>query len=171
MGLKETPEWVQESLKILREYFSQMNDLRSVFTMFDENGDGLLQLDEMTTSLRALDGLQTQLISAAESCGKSSDDIIKEFVSELDQSGDGTINYLEFLEAVDIGGSEDNLEGFEALISATALTTLHSHRDVLRRACEYVDADHRGVLNSLEFREAMDLFNKAVADPPPFSEA
>merc|ERR1712137_531835 len=170
MHLNLTSEWVRESVKVLREHFSQMGNLISVFTSIDENADGLLQFDEMTSYLHSIPGLTTEIVAATQSCGKTSDDIIKELVMEFDQSGDGTINCLEFLEAVD-SGSKLNSEGLETLVSATALTTLYSHRDILRRACEYVDSDHRGILSPMEFRMAMDLFNKAVGDTPPFSEA
>jgi Ca2+-binding EF-hand superfamily protein len=63
--------------------------MRMAFLIFDANGDGVLNKEEITAMLKKLDpelaNNETQL---------------EEVFQHMDKDGNGTIDYLEFVEAI-----------------------------------------------------------------------
>ena len=70
------------------EATNQMKELREVFVRFDEDGDGLLQLSEITQGLH-------EVLGDVKGSLKIFDDI----VNGLDKNLNGVIDFTEFLTA------------------------------------------------------------------------
>ena len=70
------------------EATNQMKELREVFIRFDEDGDGLLQLSEITQGLH-------EVLGDVKGSLKIFDDI----VNGLDKNLNGVIDFTEFLTA------------------------------------------------------------------------
>jgi len=70
-----------------------------VFRCFDADGDGLLQRDEFAKAVKALLAEYAQELPPELAAETASDERIGELVDSIDYSGDGMVNYLEFLHA------------------------------------------------------------------------
>jgi len=62
---------------------SNADDIKKSFDMFDENGDGVVTQDEITRI-----------------CKDISPDLAKTLIKEVDQNGDGRVNYKEVRSSV-----------------------------------------------------------------------
>lgn len=67
-------------------------DLAEAFVVFDENGDGLITVEELQSVLKSL-GLQE---------GRAIGDCRK-MIEKVDKNGDGMVNYMEFKEMMTAG--------------------------------------------------------------------
>jgi len=67
-------------------------DLAEAFGVFDENGDGLITVEELQAVLKSL-GLEE---------GRAIGDC-KKMIQKVDKDGDGMVNYLEFNEMMSAG--------------------------------------------------------------------
>jgi len=70
-----------------------------VFRHFDEDGDGLLRQDEFAGAIKTLLAEYAPLLPEALTSQAVTDDKLAELVESVDLSGDGLINYMEFLHA------------------------------------------------------------------------
>lgn len=70
------------------ESSKHQDELKEVFVRFDESGDGLLQIEEITTGLREVLGYV-----------KGSLKIFEDILTSLDKNCNGVIDYTEFLTA------------------------------------------------------------------------
>lgn len=142
-----------------------MDEVRKIFSKFDENGDGKISCDELKNVLRAL-GSET------------SSDEVKRIMSEIDKDGDGYIDLDEFAEfhrGSGAGDQGDGACGNKELKDAFDLydldkngkisaSELHSVLKRLgekcslsdcRRMIKSVDADGDGSVNFEEFKKMM----------------
>merc|ERR1711957_55149 len=70
-----------------------------VFRYFDQDGDGLLQRKEFGEAVKALLAEYNAVLPVELAAETASDERIDELVDYVDISGDGMVNYLEFLHA------------------------------------------------------------------------
>ena len=70
------------------EKLDSLNELKTVFNKLDHSGDGLLQLEEITTGLKKVFGNV-----------KGNMKIFEEILHSLDRNCNGVIDYTEFLTA------------------------------------------------------------------------
>ncbi|VVB06252.1 unnamed protein product [Arabis nemorensis] len=68
-------------------------DMRDAFNVFDQDGDGFITVEELKSVMASL-GLKQ---------GKTLD-CCKEMIMQVDEDGDGRVNYKEFLQMMKTGG-------------------------------------------------------------------
>lgn len=75
----------------------QIADFKESFSLFDKNCDGTISINELGTVMRALGYNPTE-------------HELQEMISEVDQDGSGTIEFIEFLQLMALKMQEDNNE-------------------------------------------------------------
>jgi len=79
----------------------------------------------------------------------------------IDVTGNGDINYLEFLKAfsVDDAGQTDIAE----TLGEDITTTLFRHRHAIRMGCHYLDEDATGFIRAQDFETVLHGVNSALS--------
>ena len=112
------------------EKLHSLDELRDIFNKLDHSGDGLLQLEEITTGLKKVYGIV-----------KGNMKIFEEIMISLDRNCNGVIDYTEFLTAA---SNKDNL-----------LTEIN-----LQFAFKMFDKDNSGTISREELRALFETTEK-----------
>ncbi|XP_073134384.1 uncharacterized protein [Henckelia pumila] len=78
---------------------SKMNVLRQAFGLFDINGDGSITIEELGSVLRSLYPNLTE-------------DELRDMIHEVDTDGNGTIEFPEFVNLMEMDADDDLREAF-----------------------------------------------------------
>ncbi|CAM0949060.1 unnamed protein product [Alopecurus aequalis] len=115
----------------------QLREFREAFAFFDNDGDGRISAEELSTVVRSLGQSPT-------------DEELRDMVRDVDADGNGTIEFSEFLalmsrqrEAADADGSAD---------------------EELREAFGVFDRDHDGHISKEELRHVMISLGEKLTD-------
>eukprot|EP00927_Polykrikos_kofoidii_P046744 TRINITY_DN40881_c0_g1_i1.p1 TRINITY_DN40881_c0_g1~~TRINITY_DN40881_c0_g1_i1.p1 ORF type:complete len:1041 (-),score=232.68 TRINITY_DN40881_c0_g1_i1:75-3065(-) len=131
----------------------------TLFRALDVSGDGMLQIDEFVSGLEKLPGIDTILVD-----NKPLDrEKIMAMAKSIDSSGNGTINYLEFLQAFEV--NEMNGSGIVDSIAEDITTVLFRHRLAIRMGCQYLDEDGIGKIRAEDFQTVLQGVNSALSRP------
>merc|ERR1719215_1178942 len=79
----------------------------------------------------------------------------------IDSSGNGTINYLEFLQAFSTpeAGQTDILD----TLAEDITTILFRHRHAIRMGCHYLDEEASGFIRAQDFKTVLQGVNSALS--------
>lgn len=132
--------------------------MRSVFQTLDASSDGILQVEEFVDGLALLPGFESIIVDGEA----FTRDKLLECAKALDTSNNGTINYLEFLQAFGIEDMEDDLS---ELLADHIITVLYRHRQAIRTTCRSLDTKGTGILERKKFHSVLECMNSALSSP------
>jgi protein phosphatase len=134
------------------------NKMVALFQCMDVSGDGVLQIEEFVTGIEKLPGIDKIQLSTG---GSLDHDTLIRMAKVIDVSGNGTINYLEFLQAfsADEAGSSD----IAATLGEDITTVLFRHRHAIRMGCHYLDDEGCGKIRSKDFQTVLQGVNSALS--------
>ncbi|XP_060063077.1 uncharacterized protein LOC132543579 [Ylistrum balloti] len=124
------------------------DEFREAFSLFDKDGDGSIPTAELGTVLRALG----QNPSASE---------LKQMINEVDQDGDGTVDFPEFLVLLvrkmkEAGGETEMKEAFRVFDrDGNGMVTAAEIRNAMYNIGEKLTDEE-----IVEYKEAFELFDK-----------
>ena len=75
----------------------EITQLKQAFALFDLDGNGFITNDELGTVLRKM-------------WQEPTDEEVEQMIAEIDEDGDGTIDFEEFCELMENRMSDDNIE-------------------------------------------------------------
>jgi len=128
-----------------------------LFSSLDSSGDGQLQIEEFVSGIEQLPILRNLEV---EGRTLNHDDFMQ-VARSIDRSGNGTINYLEFLQAFESTGTSDIMDTLGEDIS----TVLFRHRLAIRMGCHYLDEEGTGLVRAEDFKQVLNGVNSALARP------
>jgi len=134
------------------------NKMMTLFSAIDKSGDGVLQIEEFVTGVQKLPGIGNITLSNGS---KLDYETLMAMARIIDVTGNGDINYLEFLKAfsVDEGGQADITE----TLGEDITTTLFRHRHAIRMGCHYLDEDASGFIRAQDFETVLQGVNSALS--------
>jgi len=139
--------------------------MAALFDSMDSSGDGFLDLEEFARGIAQIPGFDHVLFkTGANPRGeKLTHDKCVELAKYLDVSGNGSINYLEFLQALTpvAAGAMDILDS----LCEDITTVLFRHRVVIRRGCHFVDEPGMGKVSREDFHAVLMGVNSALSAP------
>jgi len=182
----EDAEWIHQVLSGLGKlYLAQCGDdegestaktLLDRFEKADTDGNGTLSLTEF---VREIQHWKTYLERLGVSPGYLTEDKLFEVAKVVDISGEGSINYLEWIDAfqaVERRGAEGGTSGewvqsdFGEL-GESILMVLYRNVICLRRGLQYFDPTSTGTVTLGQLKLACMALASALSKPdPPFSE-
>ncbi|CAE7779091.1 Ppef1 [Symbiodinium sp. CCMP2592] len=149
-GQVRVPGWVTASLRVLGGLIWQGTSgedrARQFFERADANGNGLLSLPELVAGI-------TQLCQAKNVDLQLTRKDFLDLAKWVDISGEGQVNYVEFLKAFLPAGLSDG--SFQADIMESICTTIWSNKTALLRACLTFDSTHSGRVARGQLAEAL----------------
>ncbi|KAJ8765432.1 hypothetical protein K2173_013190 [Erythroxylum novogranatense] len=111
----------------------QIEEFREAFCLFDKDGDGCITVDELATVIRSLDQNPTE-------------EELHDMISEVDADGNGTIEFLEFLDLMAKKMKETDAE------------------EELKEAFKVFDKDQNGYISATELRHVMINLGEKLTD-------
>lgn len=136
------------------------NKMVALFQAMDVSGDGMLQVEEFVAGIEKLPGVDKIQLSNGTTLDH---DTLLRMARVIDVSGNGTINYLEFLQAfsADADGKTDLADSLGEDIT----TVLFRHRHAIRMGCHYLDDEGCGKIRSEDFQTVLQGVNSALSRP------
>jgi len=136
------------------------NKMVALFASMDSNGDGTLQVEEFVAGIEKLPGIEKIVLSNGTILNHET---LIRMARVSDVSGNGTINYLEFLQAfsADAEGKTDIADSLGEDIT----TVLFRHRHAIRMGCHYLDEEASGKIRAKDFQTVLQGVNSALARP------
>jgi len=140
----------------------QASKMVAVFRAMDASGDGILQTDEFVRGLSAIPGIHEMEVKGQA----LTEDKLMEVAQAIDSFGNanGTINYLEFLQAfesIEKEGSSD----LANTLGEDITTVLFRHRLAIRMGCQYLDEEGTGKVRAEDFSTVLNGVNSVLARP------
>ncbi|OVA09882.1 EF-hand domain [Macleaya cordata] len=111
----------------------QTAEFQEAFCLFDKDGDGCITIEELATVIRSLDQNPTE-------------EELQEMISEVDVNGNGTIEFVEFLNLMARKMKEADAE------------------DELKEAFKVFDKDQNGYISANELRHVMINLGEKLTD-------
>jgi len=132
----------------------------TLFSSLDTSGDGMLSVDEFVLGIEKLPGIQKIGLSNGRTLDHAT---LTDMAKVIDVSGNGTINYLEFLQAfsADAEGKSDLAD----TLGEDITTVLFRHRHAIRMGCHYLDDDGCGKILAKDFQTVLQGVNSALSRP------
>ncbi|KAI3975347.1 hypothetical protein MKX01_018789 [Papaver californicum] len=111
----------------------QTLEFQEAFCLFDKDGDGCITIDELATVIRSMDQNPTE-------------EELQEMMREVDVNGNGTIEFVEFLNIMGRKMKEADAE------------------DELKEAFKVFDKDQNGYISANELRHVMINLGEKLTD-------
>merc|ERR1712039_347223 len=92
---------------------------------------------------------------------KMTRDKVLAIASAIDTSKNGTINYLEFLQAFEASGQGSH--DISDTLGEDITTVLFRHRLAIRMGCQYLDEEGAGRIRSEEFAKVLQGINQVLS--------
>mmetsp|Transcript_59351 Transcript_59351/g.130337 ORF Transcript_59351/g.130337 Transcript_59351/m.130337 type:complete len:1009 (-) Transcript_59351:23-3049(-) len=139
----------------------QASKMVALFRAMDASGDGILQTDEFVQGLLTLPGIQKLEVQGLA----LTEDRLRQVAQAVDSfgNGNGTINYLEFLQAFE-SMEEGNMDIANTL-GEDITTVLFRHRLAIRMGCQYLDEEGSGKVKADDFNTVLNGVNSVLARP------
>lgn len=139
---------------------SAAEKLSRLFRAIDQSGDGIIDSAEFVTGIRSLPGLDELTLSDGS---KVDENRVKALLKNVDKSENGSINYLEFLEAFSFEDSKG--EEMADSLAEHILTMLFRHRQAVRVGANFFDDVGIGKVTRLQFEHILEALNHAISRP------
>jgi len=134
-------------------------EILKVFKDLDKNGDGQLEMSEFVSGAQKLPGFDTLLIE-----GKPLDqEGLERIAKVIDVSGDGTVNYLEFLTRFNVADTQQ--DALTNSLTEHISTTLFRNRSMVLAGCRFFDPQGHGRVEPDEFMEVLMATNSVLTSP------
>jgi len=176
--------WIREVLQGLGKLWlhsdnvdqedNSARDLLEHFEQADVNGNGTLSLGEFVKAVQPwCKALQEQGVSRDYLTPEKLDQVAR----AVDVSGEGTINYLEWVDAfqaVETRGACGRAGAVSDFgdLGDSILMVLYRHMAAVRRGLQYFDPKATGIVSAGEFKMALTALASALAKPdPPYSDS
>lgn len=132
----------------------------ALFSQMDASEDGMLSTEEFVNGIKRVPGIDKIVLSNGE---KLDHENLLRMARAIDVSGNGTINYLEFLQAfsADAEGKSDIAD----TLGEDITTVLFRHRHAIRMGCHYLDEEGCGKIRAEEFQTVLMGVNTALSRP------
>merc|ERR1719436_1979942 len=132
-----------------------------LFRAMDSSGDGILQVEEFVDGLLMIPGINELEAGGQHLTKERLLEVAK--VIDSDGNGNGTINYLEFLQAFESaeGGNSDIANSLAEDIT----TVLFRHRLAIRMGCQYFDEEGSGKVKADDLEKVLHGVNSVLARP------
>lgn len=111
----------------------QVAEFKEAFSLFDKDGDGVISTRELGTVMRSLGQNPT-------------DSEIQDMINEIDEDGNGTIDFTEFLSLMVRKIQSNNID------------------DELRDAFKVFDRDGNGLISASELRHVMTNLGEKLTE-------
>lgn len=135
------------------------NEMLKAFKDLDKNGDGQLEMHEFVAGAQKLPGFDQLLIE-----GKMLDEEgLQRIAKVLDVSGDGTVNYLEFLTKFSVNDTQQ--DALTNSLTEHISTTLFRNRAMILAAAKFFDPGLGGHIGPDEFAECLGAVNSVLTAP------
>eukprot|EP00416_Gambierdiscus_australes_P018079 CAMPEP_0171071238 /NCGR_PEP_ID=MMETSP0766_2-20121228/10208_1 /TAXON_ID=439317 /ORGANISM="Gambierdiscus australes, Strain CAWD 149" /LENGTH=1052 /DNA_ID=CAMNT_0011527771 /DNA_START=39 /DNA_END=3192 /DNA_ORIENTATION=- len=157
--LQPTGTAKSEPSGVRRDSLSGIPKMVALFQALDYSKDGLLQVEEFVSGLEKIPGVK-KLVVEGEPLTHAR---LVTLVGAIDTSKNGTINYLEFLNAFQIS-DEATLDVGETLMEDIT-TVLFRHRLAIRKGCVYFDEEGVGSIFAEDFSKVLQAVNNTLARP------
>mmetsp|Transcript_90828 Transcript_90828/g.157659 ORF Transcript_90828/g.157659 Transcript_90828/m.157659 type:complete len:1000 (+) Transcript_90828:58-3057(+) len=146
--------------EVVEDENSGTGKMVALFRAMDVSGDGMLTSEEFVNGIEKVPGLTSLKLSNGMILDHEN---LMRMAAIIDVSGNGTINYLEFLQAfaVQENGSSDIADSLGEDIT----TVLFRHRHAIRMGCHYLDEDGVGKIRAEDFRTVLQGVNSALSRP------
>lgn len=131
----------------------------ALFGALDASGDGILQLHEFVNGIMQLPGI-TSVVVEDEPLTTAK---LMELAKSIDTSGNGDINYLEFVQAFDT--VEKGSSNVEDSISEDVTTLLFRHRLAIKMGCQYLDEEGTGRVKAEDLLKVLQGVNNVLSRP------
>eukprot|EP00440_Ansanella_granifera_P074308 gb/GFBE01080639.1/.p1 GENE.gb/GFBE01080639.1/~~gb/GFBE01080639.1/.p1 ORF type:complete len:916 (+),score=226.76 gb/GFBE01080639.1/:1-2748(+) len=135
---------------------TDVDKMSKLFLEIDTSGDGSLQLDEFIAGIEKLPNWHTLDVEGEPLTHEKLIEISK----ILDVTGDGTINYLEFLQAFQLQG-QGSADLQNSLVEDVT-TILFRHRIAIRKGCQFLDEVDSGKVHKEDFVNVLQGVNSAL---------
>jgi Ca2+-binding EF-hand superfamily protein len=136
------------------------NKMVTLFSAMDSSGDGVLQTEEFVAGIEKIPGISGIALSNGRTLDHGN---LLEVAKVIDVSGNGTINYLEFLQAFSSDGAGKS--DIADTLGEDITTVLFRHRHAIRRGCHYLDEDGHGTIRAQDFQTVLQGVNSALSRP------
>jgi len=135
------------------------NEMLKVFKDLDKNGDGQLEMSEFVAGAQKLPGFDQLLIE-----GKPLDaEGLQRIAKVVDVSGDGTVNYLEFLTRFNVADTQQ--DALTNSLTEHISTTLFRNRSMVLAGAKFFDPSLGGRIGPDEFSEVLAAVNVVLTAP------
>lgn len=131
----------------------------ALFRAMDISGDGMLQLEEFVTGIERIPGVDKVKVDGV----RLDHENLLRMARVIDVSGNGTINYLEFLQA--LAAEEQGNSDIAETLGEDITTVLFRHRHAIRIGCHYLDEDGCGKIRAEDFQTVLQGVNSALSRP------
>ncbi|KAJ2146345.1 Calmodulin [Coemansia sp. RSA 678] len=111
-----------------------IKELRDAFAIFDKNNDGMISKEELGVLMRSLSHNPT-------------DEEISKMINEIDENGDGKIDFSEFI----------------AMMARQPMSA-DGHEDEIMEAFRVFDKNGDGVISAQELRHVMTSLGEKLTD-------
>jgi Ca2+-binding EF-hand superfamily protein len=143
---------------------SQLGDkpssaLLEIFQRFDKDGNGILSTTEFVEGARLIPDLNEVLVE-----GKPlTDDDLARIANYIDDSGDGRINYLEFIKALNFEDKYGDVLNNQLYEDIT--TTLFRNRHALLCGCQFFDFEGAQKVTREVFEDVLEALSTVLRKP------
>lgn len=138
---------------------SGCDKLVNLFASFDINGDGCLQIEEFVNGIEKVPKIRDIQLKDGRKLDHAT---LLEMSTIIDVGGNGTINYLEFLQAF---SNEEGTADIAETVGEDITTVLFRHRHAIRMGCHYFDEVGAGKILAENFKTVLVGVNSALSRP------
>jgi Ca2+-binding EF-hand superfamily protein len=130
--------------------------MSTLFTALDSSQDGMVQISEFVEGVMQVPGIsELQLDGQALTKEK-----LAEVAKGLDVTGDGSLNYFEFLQAFE--PHDQGAADLQNSLVEDVTTVLFRHRMAIRRGCHHVDEINSQKVHKEDFMDVLHGVNSAL---------
>lgn len=137
------------------------NKFVQLFKAMDSSGDGILQVEEFVDGLLMVPGIR-ELVAGGQPLTKPRLLEVAKAI-DADGNGNGTINYLEFLQAFE--SAEQGNSDIANSLAEDITTVLFRHRLAIRTGCQYFDEEGTGKVKADDLEKVLHGVNSVLARP------
>lgn len=130
--------------------------MSTMFSELDSSNDGMVQISEFVEGVMKIKGIET-LQYEGQSLNMEK---LNEVAKALDVTGDGSLNYLEFLQAFE--PHDQGATDLQNSLVEDVTTVLFRHRMAIRKGCHHMDEINSQKVHKEDFMDCLHGVNSAL---------